>query len=86
MKEINTYQVGHELFQDVAKLIDETRKSVAYTVNYALTYMYWKIGKRINEEILQHERAEYGAQIVVSLTQQFLFNQNINTYGFGKVQ
>jgi hypothetical protein len=33
MKEINTYQVGHELFQDVAKLIDDTRKSVAYTVN-----------------------------------------------------
>ena len=70
MKEVTTYQVGQELFWDVAKLIDETRKSVAYTVNSALTYMYWKIGKRINDEILQHERAEYGSQIVVSLSQQ----------------
>ena len=70
MNKVNTYQVGQELFRDVAKLIDETRKTVAYTVNSALTYMYWKIGKRINDEILQHERAEYGAQIVVSLAQQ----------------
>ena len=70
MMKIETYKVGQVLFSDVAKLIDETRKSVAYTVNSALTYMYWKIGKRINDEILQHERAEYGSQIVVTLSQQ----------------
>ena len=78
MKEVKTYQVGQELFRDVAKLIDDTRKSVSYTINYALTYLYWMIGKRINEEILQYERAEYGAQIVASLTQQLQ-----NTYGKG---
>ena len=32
--------------------------------------MYWKIGKRINLEVLQNKRAEYGKQIVVSLTRQ----------------
>ena len=70
LKTIDTYNVGQDLFKDVAKLIDETRKSVAYTVNSALTYMYWKIGKRVNDEILQHERAEYGSQIVATLSQQ----------------
>ena len=32
--------------------------------------MYWKIGKRINLEVLQNKRAEYGKQIVDSLTRQ----------------
>jgi len=70
MSKVSTYKVEQGLFRDVASLIDETRKNVAYTVNWALTYMYWKIGKRINDEVLQHERAEYGSQIVVSLAQQ----------------
>ena len=66
MKTIDTYNVEQELFRDVIKLIDNTQKSVAYTINYALTYMYWNIVKRINEEILQYERAEYGTQIIAS--------------------
>ena len=78
MKTVNTYNPGQELFSDVAKLIDETRKTVAYTVNSALTYLYWQIGKRINDEILQHERAEYGIQIVVTVSQQLQ-----NAYGKG---
>ena len=79
MKKINTYNKDNiELFKDVTKLIDDTRKTVAYTVNSALTYMYWRIGKRINEEILQHQRAEYGSQIVATLSQQLQ-----NTYGKG---
>ena len=71
MKNFDTYHIEQNLFSDVAKLIDETRKTVAYAVNSALTYMYWQIGRRINDEILQHERAEYGSQIVVTLSQQF---------------
>ena len=70
MKLIDTYKVNDGVFKDIAKLIEDTRKSVAYTVNSASTYMYWRIGKRINEEILQYERAEYGAQIVTTLGQQ----------------
>ena len=33
MKEVNTYKFEQGLFKDVAKLIDDTRKSVAYVVN-----------------------------------------------------
>lgn len=31
---------------------------------------YWYVGKRINEEVLNNKRAEYGKQIVASLAQQ----------------
>lgn len=58
------------LFQDVANLIEESKKYVAYNVNSTLTLLYWKIGKRINIEVLQNKRAEYGKQIVVLLSRQ----------------
>jgi hypothetical protein len=35
-----------------------------------MTWLYWKIGQRIRHEILRGERAEYGKQIVVSLSRQ----------------
>ena len=58
------------LFTDIARLIDESKSYVAYTVNATLTILYWKIGKRINDEVLNNKRAEYGKQIVVSLSLQ----------------
>ena len=61
---------NEKLFSDIRSLIDDTRGRVAQTVNSALTFLYWRIGKRINEEVLQNERAEYGSQIVVTLSRQ----------------
>ncbi len=42
------------------------------TVNAGLTTLYWRIGKRINEEVLQGERAEYGGRIVVTVSRQLV--------------
>ncbi|MBX3288666.1 MAG: DUF1016 family protein [Acidobacteria bacterium] len=58
------------LFDEIRSLIEETRSRVASTVNSALVLMNWHIGKRINDEILQNKRAEYGNEIVVTLSQQ----------------
>jgi len=58
------------LLEDLRRMIEETRQGVAVTVNAALTMLYWRIGKRINEEILKGGRAEYGKEIVVSLARQ----------------
>lgn len=58
------------LVDDLRRMIEETRQGVATTVNAALTMLYWRVGKRINEEILKGERAEYGKEIVVSLARQ----------------
>ena len=32
--------------------------------------LYWFVGKRISEDVLKNERAEYGKQIVVTLSQE----------------
>jgi len=36
--------------------------------------LYWNIGKKINQEILQDKRAEYGKQIVATLWQQLTWS------------
>lgn len=58
------------LYSDIKQLIEGAHSAVAQTVNAGLTMLYWNIGKRINDEILQNKRADYGKQIVVSLAQQ----------------
>jgi predicted nuclease of restriction endonuclease-like (RecB) superfamily len=75
LKKIKTDQL---LFNDVSKLIEETRQHVANTVNTTLSLLYWKIGTRINTKVLQNSRAEYGKQIVASLTRQL-----VEKYGKG---
>lgn len=58
------------LMDDIRRMIEATRSSVATTVNAGLTMLYWHIGKRIREESLRGERAEYGQEIVVSLARE----------------
>jgi predicted nuclease of restriction endonuclease-like (RecB) superfamily len=56
------------LLADCRQLIAEAKQSAAVAVNASLTLMYWQIGKRIREEILGGERAEYGKQILPTLS------------------
>jgi len=58
------------LFTELSHLIEQSRQQVAAYANSALTVLFWQIGKRINEEVLQNQRAEYGKQIVVTLSRQ----------------
>lgn len=56
-----------KLFTEITHLIDESKKQFAVTANAGITFLYWKIGNRINTEVLQNSRADYGKKIVVSL-------------------
>lgn len=58
------------LISDIRQLIETSRSQLAGAVNSALTLLYWQIGRRIQSEVLQGERAEYGEQVVVTLAQQ----------------
>ena len=62
--------VPNGLVQDLCRMIDQTRKSVATTVNASLTMLYWHVGNRIQKEILQDVRAQYGQSIVSTLSRQ----------------
>ena len=66
------------LFSELREMINTARSSVASVVNAGLTLLYWNIGKRINEEILQGERAEYGKDIIATLSRQL-----VQEYGSG---
>ncbi len=61
-----------DLAADVRSMISQTRDGVARTVNTGMTFLYWRIGKRIQLEVLQNERAEYGKEIVSTLSRQLV--------------
>lgn len=58
------------LIKDLRQIIEQARGHVAATANYELTMMYWHIGERINREVLGNQRAEYGKQIVATVSTQ----------------
>lgn len=45
---------------------------MAVQVNQTMTLVYWRVGKRINEDVLQHERAAYGKAVIPSLSDQLV--------------
>ena len=58
------------LIEKIRTLVETTKQTVAVNVNSAMSFLYWEIGAYINSYILENKRAEYGKQIVVSLSRQ----------------
>ncbi|WP_118973481.1 PDDEXK nuclease domain-containing protein [Taibaiella koreensis] len=58
------------LLTELAQLIEQSQQQVAQQANTTLTMLFWHIGRRINQDILQNERAGYGKQIVPTLAAQ----------------
>ncbi len=58
------------LLAELRQLITEARQSAAVAVNAGLTLMYWRIGQRIRVEVLGGQRANYGDEIVSTLSRQ----------------
>lgn len=58
--------------QGLRQLIDNARQQVAQTANATITVLYWRLGKRIYQEVLQEQRAEYGEEIVSTLSTQLV--------------
>lgn len=67
---INTPQQDKQLFSDICQIKDTARIQVAVKANTELTLMYWHIGRRINTDVLGNQRAEYGKQVVLTLSAQ----------------
>src|SRR5262249_12804788 len=69
------------LVRDLEQMIEAARREVAVAVNAALTTLYWQLGRRVRTEILQDQRAEYGAQIVAAVGRQL---EALHGRGFGE--
>ena len=66
--------INNSLFNQIKNLIEQTKNNVAIVVNSSLTMMYRNIEKLINDEILQNKSAEYGKEIVATVSQQLQDN------------
>ena len=58
------------LVTEIKQLIQSAKQRAVVAVNVELTLLYWQVGKRIADEVLGGERAEYGKQVMSSLAQQ----------------
>ena len=58
------------LFSELAQMIEQSQQKAFIAVNSTLTQLFWRVGNRINQEILQHKRAKYGKQIVPTVSAQ----------------
>ena len=63
-------QAEQVLVTELSLLIEQSQQQVVAQANSTLTLLFWQVGKRINEDILQNKRADYGKQIVSTLSAQ----------------
>jgi predicted nuclease of restriction endonuclease-like (RecB) superfamily len=57
-----------KLLADLRALIGSTRTVVAQAVNVALVLLYWQVGNRTLRDVLGNKRAQYGEQILPTLS------------------
>lgn len=70
LKSTSAITTPASLLGDVRDLILSTKENVSRGVNAALVLLYWKIGERIRRDVLKERRAEYGEQIVSTLSRR----------------
>jgi predicted nuclease of restriction endonuclease-like (RecB) superfamily len=63
-------RVSLDIVQEISSLIEESKQHVIRTANSALTLLFWQVGKRVNDEILKNDRAQYGKQIIATVSAQ----------------
>lgn len=62
--------IEQDLISELSLLIEQSQHQVVIHANSTLTLLFWQVGKRINEDILKNKRADYGKQIVATLSTQ----------------
>lgn len=69
---VNKHRNINDLFSEVKHLIEEARQAVAINVNSGTTVLYWNVGNRVNIEILDNKRAEYGKEVIKKLSHKLV--------------
>jgi len=58
------------LFEEISAMIEQSKRVIYSRANSEAVLLFWKIGQRVNSEVLNNKRADYGKQIVVTLSRQ----------------
>ncbi len=77
-KNTNIITAEQVLLTELSQLIEQSQQQIVSQVNNTLTMLFWHIGTRINKEILQNKRADYGKRIVSTLSTQLKEKYGIN--------
>jgi len=59
-----------KLLGDIRSFIETSKVRVAKALSNELTLLYWRIGRRIEDEVIKNNRAEYGKKIVENLSKR----------------
>ncbi len=62
--------IEQTLLKELSRLIEKSQFQVVPQINSTLNMFFWHIGKRINENISSNKRANYGKQIIATLSRQ----------------
>ncbi len=72
VRQEKTNEVAVRLFGEIRELVNTVRQHFAVAVNSTTSMLYWQIGARIHKDVLGEKRAEYGRQIVQTLSAQLM--------------
>jgi predicted nuclease of restriction endonuclease-like (RecB) superfamily len=74
--------VSSTLHQEIRKLIHQAREHVAREYNSTQVLLNWMIGKKIDSEFLDSQRAAYGEKVIESIANQLSLEYG---RGYGKI-
>jgi len=60
------------LVKKLVFLVENTKNQVVSQANSSLTTLFWRIGQSINQDILDNKRADYGKEIVVTVSRELV--------------
>jgi predicted nuclease of restriction endonuclease-like (RecB) superfamily len=66
------------LLNELIVLIEKTKTQVISQVNSSITVLFWNVGSKILNHVLKNQRAEYGKQIVVTLSRELVLKYGKN--------
>ena len=58
------------VFSDISTMIYTAKNEVMMRVNTSVISLYWNIGKKLSDEVLQGKKAEYGKNIIGDLSER----------------
>ena len=67
---MDVIDTNKDLYNDIADIIENGRLEIYKQANRGTVLTFWHVGKRINNDILENKRADYGKQIVSTLATQ----------------
>jgi hypothetical protein len=69
-KKMTTEITDDGLFNEIASIIELSKKTAVSQAKSTVTIMFWQVGRRVNTEILKNKRADYGKHIVAALAEK----------------